>query len=76
MNLVQELSLSPQEFNRKFKLSPVQRVHRRGYLRNVAVALGNSHDSQALPALQAAADNNDPLVQEHAQWAMDQILKR
>ena len=41
-DLIAELSLTPQEFNRKFKDSPVKRAKRKGYLRNVAVALGNS----------------------------------
>ena len=75
VDLRQELGLSPQEFNRKFKRSPVQRVHRRGYLRNVTVALGNSRDPQALPPLRAAADTDDPLIREHALWSMEQILK-
>ena len=39
-NLVRELKLTPEAFNRKFKGSPVKRAKRRGYLRNVAIAPG------------------------------------
>ena len=73
--LVVELALSPQEFNRKFKGSPVLRSKRRGYLRNVAVALGNSGDPGALPALEKAAQDIEPLIREHAVWALEQIRK-
>ncbi len=69
-DLVAELRLSPQEFNRKFKGSPVKRAKRRGYLRNVAVALGNSHSPAARQALRAALEDPEPLVREHARWAL------
>ncbi len=53
-DLLHELELTSQEFNRKFKGSPVKRAKRRGYLRNAAVALGNSGYPQAVPVLSAA----------------------
>jgi epoxyqueuosine reductase len=72
-DLKTELSLSPQEFDRKFAGSPILRSKRSGYLRNVAVALGNSGDIQALPALEKALLDPEPLVREHAGWALKQI---
>jgi epoxyqueuosine reductase len=73
-NLVKELSLTPQTFNRKFKGSPVKRTKRRGYLRNVAVALGNRRDRSAVPALaESLAGDPEPLVRSHAAWALGQI---
>jgi epoxyqueuosine reductase len=75
-NLVAELALSPQEFIRKFKDSPVLRSKRGGYLRNVAVALGNSGDPAALPALERAVQDDEPLIREHAVWALEQIQKK
>jgi epoxyqueuosine reductase len=42
-------------------------------LRNIAVALGNSRDPRALPALEQALADSEPLVREHAAWAIDQI---
>ncbi len=73
-DLPQELALSPQDFNRKFKGSPVKRSKRRGYLRNVAIALGNSGDPAAVPALtHALKQDPEPLVRSHAAWALGQI---
>jgi epoxyqueuosine reductase len=74
--LTEELALTPQAFNQRFKRSPVKRAKRRGYLRNVAVALGNIGDTYALPVLQNALSDEELMVREHAQWAIDQINKR
>ena len=71
--LAAELSLTPQEFNRKYKDSPVQRAKRRGYLRNVAIAAGNSGDPELRPALERAQNDPEPLVREAARWALQQI---
>jgi epoxyqueuosine reductase len=69
-----ELRLTPQEFNRKFRLSPIQRAKRRGYLRNVAVALGNQPDPAAIPDLSAALANEpEPLVRAHVAWALGRM---
>jgi epoxyqueuosine reductase len=66
-----ELKLSPQQFNRKFRHSPVRRAKRRGYLRNVAVALGNRADPATIPGLSQALQNEpEPLVRGHAAWAL------
>jgi epoxyqueuosine reductase len=40
------------------------------------VALGNVGTEEALPALNRAAADPDPLIAEHAQWARDQMLAR
>lgn len=72
--LRQELCLSPQEFNRKFRRSPVLRAKRRGYLRNVAVALGNARDTASAPDLIETLENEaEPLVRAHAAWALGQL---
>ncbi|HWQ84641.1 MAG TPA: tRNA epoxyqueuosine(34) reductase QueG [Anaerolineales bacterium] len=74
VQLLAELRLTAQEFNRKFKLSPVQRARRRGYLRNVAVALGNTRDERAGPRLgEVLANEGDALVRRHAAWALGNI---
>jgi epoxyqueuosine reductase len=69
-NLVSEISLSPEAFNRKFKNSPLKRAKRRGYLRNVAVALGNSKDPNVSFALENALEDSEPMIREHAAWAL------
>jgi epoxyqueuosine reductase len=68
-----ELMLTTQDFNRKFKNSPIQRARRRGYLRNVAVALGNSGNPSGIPGLEKALQDNETLVRSHAEWALNQI---
>ena len=72
--LRKELRLTPQAFNQKFHGSPVKRAKRRGYLRNVAVALGNAKDSAAVPDLAETLYNEpEPLVRSHAAWALGRI---
>ncbi|HSF81086.1 MAG TPA: tRNA epoxyqueuosine(34) reductase QueG [Anaerolineales bacterium] len=79
-DLLAELALSQADFSRKFKGSPLKRARRRGYLRNVALALGNTlaegnaAGPAALPALaQVLQHDPEPLVRGHAAWAMGQI---
>jgi epoxyqueuosine reductase len=72
-DLIQVLESIPASFNQQFKHSPIRRAKRRGFLRNVAVALGNSRDPRALPALKQALSDPEPLVREHAKWAMERI---
>jgi epoxyqueuosine reductase len=72
-DLAGELSLPEQEFTRKFKISPIRRARRAGYLRNIAVVLGNRQDPAALPALERACHDEDALVSEHARWALESI---
>jgi epoxyqueuosine reductase len=73
-DLIAELQLSPQEFNRKFKGTPLVRAKRRGYLRNLAVALGNAGDPAAVSVLAACLlDEPEPLVRAHAAWALGRL---
>jgi epoxyqueuosine reductase len=76
MALRDYLNLSDEEFRALFHNSPIKRIKRRGFLRNVCVALGNVGDSSDLPALQRAATDTEPLISEHARWAIAQINKR
>jgi epoxyqueuosine reductase len=74
--LTEELRLTSTEFNRRFKKSPVKRAKRRGYLRNVAVAIGNISDKKDLPALEKATEDDEPMVREHAKWAIANVIAR
>jgi len=73
---VELLGLSEEEFRRVFRNSPVKRIKRRGLLRNVCVALGNTGTPAEAPALERAARDCEPLVREHAQWALAEIARR
>ena len=75
-DLTGELGLSPKDFNRKFKKSPIQRARRRGYLRNVAVALGNEGRHEFIPVLEVALIDSEPMVRSHAAWAIERIRKQ
>ena len=54
----------------------IAKLSRRGLLRNVCVALGNIGDKAALPALEKAAADPEPLISEHACWAIEQIKRK
>ena len=67
------LSLTEEQFRERFRHSPIRRTKRRGLLRNVCVALGNSGDRRAVPALIEALSDSEPLVRGHAAWALGRI---
>jgi epoxyqueuosine reductase len=71
--LIPLLSLTEEQFRERFRRSPIRRAKRRGLLRNVCVALGNSGDPQAVPALIKALHDSEPLIRGHAAWALGRI---
>jgi epoxyqueuosine reductase len=70
------LALDEEAFRTLFRGSPIKRIKRTRFLRNVCVALGNTGTTDDLPALEASARDPDPLIAEHAQWALQQIAAR
>ncbi|HET9315837.1 MAG TPA: tRNA epoxyqueuosine(34) reductase QueG [Vicinamibacteria bacterium] len=72
-DLARLAGLSDEAFRETFRHSPVKRAKRRGLLRNVAVALGNSGDPARRPILDRLAADEDPLVREHARWALARL---
>ena len=74
--LVEWLELDDAAFKSRFAGTPLLRTKRRGLLRNVCVALGNVGDARALPALRRAALDPEPLIVEHAAWAIGRIESR
>jgi epoxyqueuosine reductase len=75
-DLLELLSLDDAGFKHRFAGTPMLRTKRRGLLRNVCVALGNVGDASALPALTRASQDQEPLIAEHARWAIEQINAR
>ena len=71
--LVDLMTLDDDGFRERFRKTPIHRTKRRGLLRNVAVALGNSGDRSAMPVLEAALQDPEPLIREHAAWALEQL---
>jgi epoxyqueuosine reductase len=70
------LTLDDAQFRELFRDSPIKRIKRRAFLRNVCVALGNVGDEGDLPALRQAAIDPEPLIAEHAAWAIHRIRER
>ncbi|MEJ6570989.1 MAG: tRNA epoxyqueuosine(34) reductase QueG [Akkermansiaceae bacterium] len=70
------LDLDDDGFRKLFAKSPIKRIKRNRFFRNVCVALGNVGKEEDLPALEGAASSEDPLISEHASWAIDEIKKR
>ncbi|HTX53715.1 MAG TPA: tRNA epoxyqueuosine(34) reductase QueG [Candidatus Baltobacteraceae bacterium] len=72
--LIPFLSLTEHDFKVLFRESPALRAKRRGFLRNVCVALGNSGQLEAVPALaNTLRHDRDALVRAHAAWALGRI---
>jgi epoxyqueuosine reductase len=67
------MSLNQEEFKTRYRGSPIKRAKWRGYLRNVAIALGNLGSEDAVPVLGAVLGDEEPLVRIHAVWALGQI---
>lgn len=70
------LAMTADEYRETFKGSAMKRAKSRGLKRNASVVLGNIGEARDLPALVAARDDSDPLVREHASWAIEAINSR
>ncbi|HZS49723.1 MAG TPA: tRNA epoxyqueuosine(34) reductase QueG [Bryobacterales bacterium] len=66
-------AITEEEFRQIFRSSPVQRARYSGFLRNVAVAMGNSGNPRYREALENLAASGGELVREHALWALQKI---
>ena len=73
LNLIDLIQIDTEMFRRRFKGSPIKRIKRRGLLRNVAVALGNSGNPQAIAPLIKVLDDEEPLIKAHAIWALGEL---
>ncbi len=66
-------NLDDKAFRTAFAGSPIKRIGRNRFIRNVLIAIGNSGDPTLLPSARALQDDPDPVVAEAAQWACDQL---
>lgn len=74
--LLDLLALDEAGFNARFAHSPIKRIKRHRFLRNVCVAAGNWGSTTAVPALTRLLNDQHPLVRGHAAWALRQIDAR
>lgn len=70
------LALTDETFTALFRHSPIRRIKRPAFLRNVCIALGNTGTPADLPALAAAAAAPEELITESATWAIQEIQHR
>jgi epoxyqueuosine reductase len=66
-------ALSEDEFRRMFRDSPICRARYTGFLRNVAIAMGNARDEKFRPALRKLSAQPDPAVSESARWGINRL---
>ena len=76
MSLRSLAALSHDEFRSLFRHSPISRIKRNRFVRNVCVALGNVGTEEDLPVLRDLASDSDALIAEHAAWAIAKIESR
>ena len=75
--LLRELAaLDDAGFRVMFSGSPIKRIGRNRFVRNVLIAIGNSADPALLPSAQALCNDADPVVSEAAQWASSELRHR
>jgi epoxyqueuosine reductase len=72
-DLAELAALDDAGFRRKFAGSPVKRIGRDRFVRNVLIAIGNSADLTLRPAAAHLTDDRNPVVAEAAQWALARL---
>jgi epoxyqueuosine reductase len=60
-------------FRARFAGSPIKRIGRDRFVRNVLIAIGNAADSSLAPAARALTGDPDPVVAEAASWAAERL---
>ena len=62
-------------FRALFRRSPIKRIGRDRFVRNVLIAIGNSHDASLADEAVRLLDDASPLVRGAAVWALQQLLQ-
>jgi len=68
--------MTREDFKRRFQDTALERTKRRGLLRNVCVAMGNSGNAACIPLLESLLDDEEEPVREHAAWALARLQER
>jgi epoxyqueuosine reductase len=69
-------SLDDAGFRALFRGSPIKRIGRDRFVRNVLIAIGNSNDRDLAKSAEALIDDPSPLVRAMAAWALSKLLDR
>ncbi len=62
-----------EEFNEKFSGSPMKRAKREGLVRNACVVTANVGAIKLLPLLRELEHDQNPVIREHATWAISRL---
>jgi epoxyqueuosine reductase len=73
--LAELVALDDRRFRSMFSGSPIKRIGRNRFVRNVLIAIGNSNDPALRPAAEALRLDPDPVVAEAAVWASEQLAQ-
>ena len=72
-DLVELLTMTEAQFRERFAGTPVMRAKWVGMRRNACIALGNGGNPASIPPLTQALVDAEPLVRQHAAWALGRI---
>jgi epoxyqueuosine reductase len=75
-SLAELARLNDAAFRARFAKSPVKRIGRDRFIRNVLIAIGNSQDAALADEAERLLDDASPLVRGAAVWALSQLLER
>jgi epoxyqueuosine reductase len=67
------VALDDGQFRKMFAGSPVKRIGRNRFIRNVLIAIGNSEDRSLRPCAEALRLDPDPVVADAAHWACEEL---
>jgi epoxyqueuosine reductase len=73
--LAELAALDDRQFRAMFSGSPIKRIGRNRFVRNVLTAIGNSNDPELRPSAEALRCDPDPIVAEAADWASRQLAQ-
>ena len=73
ITLSELLALDEADFARLFAKTPLERTGRDAIVRNAAIAAANRQNTATMPALEAIASSDSPLMSEAARWALQQL---
>ncbi|SDT29510.1 tRNA epoxyqueuosine(34) reductase QueG [Bradyrhizobium canariense] len=74
-SLAELVRLDDAAFRALFAKSPVKRIGRNRFIRNVLIAIGNAHDSALAVEAKRLLDDDNPLVRGAAVWALSQLME-
>ncbi|MEQ8342166.1 MAG: tRNA epoxyqueuosine(34) reductase QueG [Marinovum algicola] len=74
-DLAELAGLEDAAFRARFSGSPIKRIGRGRFVRNVLYAIGNSGEARLLPAAQALCEDADPQIADAARWAVERLQR-